>query len=142
MTYLVKFEPDVNCTFVKAFGVFDPVGMHEHILDIISNPSFNKGMNILRDLTERRVSPEISFKSISAAASKAHATTDQTMGPCKFAFVVGDSIAYAKVHQFIVTGRLKTNPVERHVFRSVIDTRKWLDIPDSYELVYPDSPFI
>ena len=56
------------------------------------------------------------------------------LGKCRWATIVANAQSYAKVHQFIVTGRLGSHQVEQKPFRNIEKARKWLGIPADYKI--------
>ena len=137
MAYTMHIDPDINCVFFKHYG---PISVDEFVKsfsDILEHPDYRAGMNILRDNSDQQFPADISFEAI-AASSKRVKEQDSGLGDCKWASVVGDAQSYSKVHQYITSGRLSENPIERRVFREMEKAREWLGIPVDYEIKYPD----
>ncbi len=137
MPYTVHIDPDVNCVFFKFFGEFEVGLAPRSINDILDHPDYRDGMNFLRDIRDQPLPQDITFKSISERAKKVLKESDSKVGKCKLAIVVGDAHTYAKMHQFIVTGRLGTNPVERKIFREIEPALAWLGVTADYKILYP-----
>ena len=136
MAWTINIDHEVNCAFLKFDSSFKISHISESAQDIVNHPDFKTGINILRDSRELKIPSDITFKSLSEESLRIINEINQKMGECKAAVVVGDSQSYAKFHQFIVTGRLTTNPVERKVFRDIAAAREWLDIPPDYEIKF------
>ena len=137
MPFDFHIDPEVNCVFFRTTG---PHSVDEVALvfdEILAHPDFRKGMNVLRDMRTQQVPPDTTFKTISDRAKQTHIYIDLDLGGCKLAIVVGDAVSYAKVHQFIVTGRLSQSPVERKPYRNLEDAKHWLGISEDYDIKYP-----
>jgi len=132
----MHIDADVNCVFFKHFGPFSVDDFVKSFADILQHPDYQIGMNILRDNRDQQFPADLSFDAI-AASSKSVKEQDRGLGNCKWASVVGDAQSYAKVHQYITSGRLSENPIERKVFREMDAAREWLGIPTDYEIKFP-----
>ena len=137
MPWAIHIDPTVNCAFVRLDQDFELGGMGVVIEELVNRSDFQIGMNILRDSRGQTIPREITFKAISDQSRRVTAERDRKLGVCKMAVVLGDAQSYAKVHQFIVTGRLSRNPVERKPFRDIKKALAWLGIPEGYEIDYP-----
>lgn len=104
-----------------------------------NHPDYRSGMNILHDVRDIHFPPDLLFSDMSKSAKDIMKKYDPERGECREALVVDDGYGYAKVHQFIVSGRFTETPVERAVFRELDKAREWLGIPEDYEITYPDS---
>ena len=138
MSYLIHIDPAVNCAFCKFWGPHDFSEMDQSTSDLIAHPDYKPGMNILRDFREQILPEDLSFKSLSEESMKQQQRHDQLLGRCRWAVLCRDGNMYAKVHQFIVTGRLANHSVERKPFRKLEDALVWLGVPRDYEPVYPE----
>ena len=139
MPYTVHIDPEVNCAFVRLTGKVNFKELDESTSEIIKHPSYRDGMNILRDAREQIVPKELSFKDMSVEAGRQMKRHDLILGKCRWAVLVSDANAYAKVHQFIVTGRLQNHTVERKPFRDIMKALAWLGLPEGYEIEYPET---
>ncbi len=110
MAYLIHIDPEVNCVFSKFWGPHDFGEMDQSTSDIIAHPDYKPGMNILRDFREQILPEDLSFKSLTEESQRQQQRHDQLLGRCRWAVLCRDANMYAKVHQFIVTGRLATFP--------------------------------
>ena len=129
-TWTTHIDVDVNCVFNKSFGPFEIEQIKNAADEMFSHPDYRVGMNILRDLKDQIIPPEITFKALSSAAKKMMADNDNKFGNCKMAIVAGDVQTYSKVHQYIKTGRFGDTPIERKAFRDIEKALRWLDIPE------------
>ena len=136
MPYDMYIYPEVNCVFFRHYGTFSVDDFVKSFSDILDHPDYRIGMNILRDNREQKFPADLSFDAI-AASSKRVKDQDKGLGNCKWVSVVGDAQSYAKVHQYITSGRLSENPIERRVFRDMDKAREWLGIPGDYKIIFP-----
>jgi len=96
-------------------------------------------MNVLRDIRKQTISEDWSYHSMSKEAQTQMERHDTILGKCKWAVLVPDANFYAKVHQFITTGRLGNHLVERKPFRELDAALEWLGVPTDYEIKYPEG---
>ena len=96
-------------------------------------------MNTLRDAREQPIPADVSFKSLAVEARVIMSKVDPNLTNIKMAIVASDRQSYAKLHQYIVAGRLGRSPVERKAFRDIDKALRWLDISEDYEIKYPGS---
>ena len=134
MPYTIQFEPKYNCIFIKFYGRHDIADLEKTVEDILNSAEYQPGMNILRDLRDQSIPEDVTFKSISETAKHVMQNLDFKLGKCKWAAVTGDAQSFAKVHQFIVTGRLGNSPVERKVFNEFEQALAWLDLPADFKV--------
>ena len=139
MPYTFYIEPDLGCVFAKSTGKFELDIVSQIFSKILNHPQYEQGMNILRDFSEVTVPKDISYQFITQENKRRYQEVDQHLGNCRLALLVRDAQSYAKVHQFIVSGRLSTNPVERKLFRDIGKAREWIDIPEDYVIHYPED---
>jgi len=109
------------------------------VKELLDHPDRRPGMNILIDSQETPLPKDMTFKYISKLRKTEIEGEDKELGPCRWATLVGDVFSYSKIHQFIITGRLSTTPVERKPFRDMQEAKKWLGVPDDYEIKWPDG---
>ena len=136
MSHSINIDTNIQVVFVKSIGDFDMSTDNTVFEDILKHQDYVPGMNILRDFSEQPIPAETSFRNLNRLRIDRLNKTDQKLGPCKIAIVVANAASYAKAHQFIVTGRLKVNPVERKLFRKIAVARDWLGIPKDYQIEY------
>ncbi|MAF49170.1 MAG: hypothetical protein QF393_13610 [Rhodospirillales bacterium] len=138
MNWTLHIDPEVNCAFFKFFGTFRFGAMVEAMTEMLNHPDYRGGMNILRDISDQPFPSDLTYKAITEENRRVTAEIDLKIGECRFAIVVGDARSYAVVHQYIVTGRLRKNPVERKPFRDMEAAKEWLGLPADYEIKYPN----
>ena len=137
MSWKIHIDPDVNCVFVKLYGNFELDQFTGIATDISNHPDYRVGMNSLRDLRDQSVMTDLSFKSLADQAKRAMDQYGDKLGKCRMAIVAGDVQSYAKVHQYIVAGKLGDYPIERKAFRDIEKAMAWLGVPRDYEIKYP-----
>jgi len=104
----------------------------------LKNPDNRPGMNVYHDVCDLYFPPDLSHEDISEGALNLIRKYDPNKGKCQAAMVVDDGFAYAIVHQFIVVGKLNRTPIERSVFRNEDGAKKWLGLPENYEINFHD----
>ena len=107
--------------------------------EIFNHPDYRIGMNSLRDLRDHIIPSDMTFRHISNQAKNLMNEFDQKLDNCRWATVIGDRQSYAKIHQFIVAGRLSKSPVERKAFRDIAKAKDWLGLPEGYEIRNPSQ---
>ena len=138
MPWTTHIDPDVNCVFTKFYGTFEVDQITGAAEDMFNFPEYRVGMNFLRDSREQQIPIDLSYKAISNEAKQMIDKFGDRHGMrCKSALVAGDAQSYAKLHQYIVTGRLSETYVRRKAFRDIEKALRWLDIPEGYEIIYP-----
>ncbi len=139
MPYTLHIDPKVNCVFYRFYGAFEMNMRHQSMDEVLAHPDFKIGMNFLRDVREQPFPADITYQSISEGAQYMLQKNDLLIGNCRWAVVVKDAENYAKMHQFIVTGRLSRAEVERKPFRDIEKAKEWLDLPADYQIKYPEE---
>lgn len=137
MPYSIYIDPAVNCVFVESSGPFTVGPWDDAIKEFLAHPDYRQGLNILRDISKQIIPADLTFQTISVEVKRRNLETDETLGDCRLAILVGDPQSYAKAHQFIVAGRLRKSPVERKAFRELKTAKEWLGIPEDYEIKNP-----
>ena len=139
MAWKISIDPDVNCVFIKHFGVVEIDDVLNTAEDIFNHPEHRAGMSILRDLSEHGIQPEIHYKSLAEQTKAMIRAFGPRIGLCKTAFVVGDGQNYAKVHQFTVAGGIGDYPIRQKPFRDIGNALRGLDLPEDYQINYPQA---
>jgi hypothetical protein len=139
MSFTLSIDPSVNCAFIRLNEEFKFGVVEVAIEEIVNHSNYRKGMNVMRDSRTQPIPQDTPYKLLSDKLKHLMAGHDQMLGECKLALVLGDAQSYAKAHQFIVTGRLETSPVERKPFRDIKKAFAWLGIPEDYEIKYSQT---
>ena len=139
MPWTIHIDPDVNCAFAMYYGAFDILAIRSSSEEIYNHPDYRVGMNSLRDVRDQVIPSDVSFKSLSKEAKNIMDEFDSKLDNCKMAILAGDAQSYAKIHQYIVAGRLGKTPIERKGFRDMEKAKEWLGIPEDYEIKYPSD---
>ena len=138
MPWTIYIDPDVNCAFAKYYGAFDIGEIRSSSEEIYNHPDHRVGMNSLRDVRDQIIPSDVSFRSLSNEAKNIMNEFDSKLVNCRMAIVASEVQSYAKIHQYIVAGRLSKSPIERKGFRDMERAKEWLGLPDSYQIKYPD----
>ena len=138
MAWTIHIDPDVNCAFIKHYGAFDIDDPLNATKSLLIHPDFQGGTNSLHDNRNIHIPSDVTFNALSDTYKRITQEYEAKVSECKAAIVVGDAQSYAKVHQFIVSGRLDRNPVERKAFRDIEKAKEWLGLPEGYEIKNPD----
>ena len=139
MPYDFYIDTTVNCVFFRDYGPHKLGVKQQSMAAMIKHPDYKVGMNILRDIRDQPIPPDVTYKSISDQAQKVVLELDAILGECRWATLVGDAQNYAKIHQFIVTGRLSKGKVERKPFHDIDKAMEWLGLPKGYEIKFPSN---
>ena len=137
MAWDYYIEPELNCVFVTHYDEFTITEVGEHFQQLMADPNYLPEMNLIRDLRQINIPKDYDYKSISSEAKKVFSRFDQRMGHSKLAIVVSGQHDYIIAHQWIVTGRLSTFPVERKPFRDMEKAKEWIGISIDYEIKMP-----
>ena len=138
MAWNYYIEPDLNCVFFIHCGDFTIEEVGESFQQLMADPKFHSEMNLIRDLRSISMPTDYDYKTISSEAREVFSRFDQRMGHSKLAIVVNDRHDYIIAHQWIVTGRVSTFPVERKPFRDMEKAKEWIGIPIDYEIKMPN----
>jgi len=96
-------------------------------------------MNILRDVGNSGLPADYNYPFFKDHGKNVLPELDRQMGKCKIAIVVKNAKDYAMAHQMTVATRLIGTSVERKPFREAQKAKAWLNIPDDYEIIYPET---
>ena len=136
MPWTIHIDRDVNCAFFKFYGAFDIRELRHSSEAMLNHPDYRVGMNTLRDAREQPIPTDVSFKSLATEARGIMSKVDPRLVNIRMAIVAADVQSYAKLHQYIVAGRLGDSPVERKAFRDIGKAKEWLGVPRGYEIKY------
>ena len=137
MAWTIHIDPVVNCAFIKRYGVFDTDEGREAFTNLLNHTDRKGDTNLLHDFRDAPIPSDVTYASMSDAFERNTQIYFSKLDKGKAAIVVEDSQSYAKVHQYLVSGRLEKTPVERKAFRDIKKALAWLDIPEDYEINYP-----
>ena len=138
MAWTICIDPDVNCAFIKRYGTFDINDRLNAVKSMLSHPDFQSGMNTMHDARDVQIPPDVSFESLAESFKRINQEYVAKVDRGKAAIVAGDAQSFAKIHQYLVSGRLDKSPVERKAFRDIEKAMAWLGLPEGYEIKYPE----
>ena len=133
MAFEFYIDQSIGCVFIHHFGNFDPDEGLEAMAEVIEHPSYRKGMNILRDVSQTNFPKIVTENSYSTASRERARKFDTPLGTCRVAWVVGSSTDYAAIHRLVVTAR-QSQGLQRKPFRDIVEAREWLKIDEDYEI--------
>ena len=139
MSYDFYIESNLNCVFIRHLGNFVPGDSGRVLDEVIDSSEYRRGMNFLRDVRKTIFSPEIDYRYIKNYQSGGSSEADKIGGAAKVAWVAGSREDYILVHQVSLTDRLRPGSFQRRPFRDIKKARKWLGIPEDYEIEFPDT---
>lgn len=139
MPYRVKVDRSVNCVFVQHFDTFVLEEGTTQAKETILDPEYLPGMNYLRDVTQTVLPPEYCLNWFKKHAVDVLPQVEKGLGTSrKVAWVLSNANDFKTIHQWAATIRLNMYVSERRPFRSVDNARAWLEIPEEYEVSYPE----
>ena len=138
MKCTIHIDPNVNCALINLSDDYEFRDLDEFLNRMINHPDHHPDTNILVDGRDLRMPPDKTYKSLSENFKLASQIFSSKTDTCRSGIVVGDAQNYAKVHQYIVSGRLEKTPVERKVFRDIGKAKAWLGLPEGYEIKNPE----
>lgn len=139
MTCRYSIDKEQNCVFVQYYGELGDREFEEQLSDLLSQPNYKKGMNILRDVRSTTLPLAWDFDWLKRMALRI-AHNNESLGHDRLvAWVVGNSNDYMTIHKFSTLGQLNLYRADRRPFRDISEALEWLDIPNDYEIVYPDA---
>ena len=137
MAYEYYIDAAVNCVFIRHFDTFE-IGEGAGVLDeILKDPTYRKGMNFLRDISQTSLATRMGDKSFIKEGRRLSKEYDIRLENGRIAWVLSSSTDYAMVHRWTVTSR-SSGAVERKPLRDIEKARLWLGIPDDYKIKFPD----
>ena len=138
MSFTHFIDQKVNCSFFKHYGPFDLRAFDECVAVVLSHADYRIGMSFLHDLRDQHIPQDLDFKSLSEMSKHLIKDFSFEVGPCRGAMVAGDVQSYAKIHQFVLSGRYDNNLIERKAFRDIKKAMEWLGLPEDYEIKNPE----
>jgi|TARA_B100000315_G_scaffold260173_1_gene319708 hypothetical protein len=139
MTWTYYVDPDLRIVFILEFHGFSFSELPALYQTIFADPLYRQGMDICFDLRQVNFTDKdkYDFKFLSTLSSTINSDVDQRLGECKLAVTVNTAEDYKLIHQWLVTLRMTSSPVERHLFQDYSTAREWLGVPEGYEIKYP-----
>jgi hypothetical protein len=117
---LLSGDPFVR---TRTTGPLTREGFERFIEELVTNPGWRRGMNILSDYREAEAKP-LSAEDI-RAMSAYYASLQERLGPGKSALVVSDSLEYGIARMWISLTEMKVSR-ELRVFHSISEAERWL----------------
>jgi len=140
MPYRFYLDAKVNCIFIQHFDEFQQNDGINVTNEVLGNPEYRMGMNILRDATQTPLPKRFSDNSYLYESRRQAEKMDLLLGTCRLAWIVGSAKDFGAVHRWSVSTRLSKS-VERHPFRELSKALEWLGIPAEYEIRFPNQVF-
>jgi len=138
MAYRFKIDTAVNCVFVQHFEVFEDGEDMEQLHELLNHSDYVKNMNLLRDASQTPFPDHYNLAYFRRNVNESMSRTEGKLGTGRnVAWVVNNANDFKVIHQWTAVSRLNLQVIERRPFREVAAARKWLNIPESYEIVYP-----
>ena len=125
-------EPKLNCVFVQHFDEYTLSDSHDQLLEMLEDPDYVRGMNILRDIRATPIPSELTFSYFKKVHPSEMGNVERQLGQCKVAVLVGSREDYAIAHQLSISTRLTPTNVERKPFRDLTKAKLWLGVPEGY----------
>ena len=137
MAYRFKIDKDVNCIFVQHFDSFENGEDMAQLKELLQHPDFQPNLNLLRDLSAVAFPEHYNLDTFRENVNNSMPRSDGALGTGRsVAWVLSTANDFKIIHQWAAISRLNVKVVERHPFRDVSAAKKWLKIPESYEIVY------
>tara|TARA_B100000315_G_scaffold253206_1_gene291526 strand:+ start:3026 stop:3457 length:432 start_codon:yes stop_codon:yes gene_type:complete len=138
MAYRIHIDDRANCVFVQHYDTMSIYEAFEQVEQLVSNPNYVKGMNLLRDVTQTTLPSEYNLDWFRSHFNSRIQPVTQALGFNRnVAWVLGNSHDFKTIHQLCAITRLKNHIVDRRPFRDCNRAMKWLNLPEDYEITYP-----
>ena len=139
MTWTYYVDSKLNIVFILEFEGFSFAELPVLYQTIFADPQYRRGMDICFDLRQVNYSKnkEYDFKYLNSLSTTINSDVDQHLGECRLAVTVGSPEDYKLIHQWLVSLRMVSSPVERNLFQDYAAALEWLGVPDEYEISYP-----
>ncbi len=138
MGYKFYIDPTINCVFIQHDDDFQVNEDTEVLDEIIAQPEYREGMNILRDFRQASMPNKLTEKSFVSEGRQRIHNYDIHFGKCRIAAVVSSPSDFQTLHRWMTSTRLTSN-VERQPYRDINAARAWLRIPEDYEIKFPTA---
>lgn len=139
MSYEHFIDNDIGCVFVRHYGEVTVDEFTRQIAHLIAEPKFVKGMYLLRDISETTLPAAYNLELINRDLKTRIEPHDVALGSNrKAAWVLGNPKDFKVIHQFCAITRLNLKIVDRQAFRSLENAKKWLGLPEDYEIKYAE----
>ncbi len=139
MAYHHFIEPEYHCVFIRHYGDLGIHEFEEQVAELVTLPTYEKGMNLLRDISPTKLPAEYDLAYIKNNIAPRIKAQDEALGLDRMvAWVVSNPQDFKTLHQFCAIGRLNLRVANRQPFRDIERALQWLGIPEDYEIKYPD----
>jgi len=139
MAYRHYIDMEHQCVFIQHFGEVGAEEFAKQVADVTALPNFEKGMNLLRDLSHATLPQNYDLQLIKRELETRIKPQDEALGRNRrAAWVLGNARDFKIIHQFCAITRLNVTIVDRQPFREVGKALKWLGLPEDYEFNYPE----
>ena len=111
----------------------------EQVEQLVSNPKYAKGMNLLRDVTQTTLPSEYNLEWFRNHFNSRIQPVTEALGYNRnVAWVLGNTHDFRTIHQLCVISRLKSHIVDRRPFRDCGRAMQWLGLSENYQYSYPE----
>jgi len=130
--YDLQYDLNVNCYFVKHFGVFDYNALMTRSDAVFKHPCWMPKINSLTDFRNCKIN--LSSEELMKAALVVRERV-RMRGKAKELLLVSDKLSYGLVREYL--SRVDTDCIDRRVYSSAdgfdsSDVREYLDIGEEY----------
>ena len=140
MAYKFYIDSKVNCVFVLHYDNFHVDDSLNQYREMIRHSDYRPNMNVLRDVLTTTLPSEFGYEFFSKKTPERYKDIEPVMGKSKVAWVLSSGKDYAKMHQFTLTTRFAPmTHITRKPFRTLEDAKKWLEIPENYNISHPSE---
>lgn len=139
MPYEHHLEPDINTAFVFLYGEIQRDDFKTYLTELLTDPRYKPGTNIFRDTRFGVLPEEWNYNWFRAQSPRRLGEFWDQMGRCKMAWLAMNGQNFITAHQATLTNHLPgQSSIFRQAFRDVNEARRWLDIPDDYQINFPE----
>ncbi len=106
MAYSYYIDPEVNCVFAEHYGTFVHGDGFSVNREIMADPAYRQGMNILLDASKVTLPEEHTQQWYLKEGREGVQKLDKVFGHCRLAWVVGSAKDFDTVHRWKFWGSI------------------------------------
>jgi len=141
MTYQFYIDQIAETVYIDHSSRFGSEETFEAFQDILADPAYRPGMNLLRDTRFVELPDNWSYSHFRQVSAPKFRDIWMQMGDCKLAWVAGQGRNYRLANQAAMINRLElTGTVERQPFVNLEDALVWLGLSPNHEIRHKVEP--
>lgn len=138
MSYEFYIDQSVNTAFIRHSGKMKLDEALDQLGEMIEDPLFQPGTNMLRDTRSASLPEEWDYKWFREISPSRVDDKLLRLGRCRAAWVTKSGPDFRVAHQVSISDRLTQSTIQRHAFTKIEPALSWLGISEDYKINFPD----